>query len=113
MVSFVLMVVAVLGTVGFAIHSLWARQRFGERFGKLELDEELPDLTRFFLETPALLHVSGFVLFISLLFVKELAIERKGVTIALNVMAILTVGALFAAWWVVVPHTLEILGRAP
>ncbi len=110
LVSFVLMSIAVLSTLGFVLHSVFERRRYSKWFSELEIDGGLPDMTWFFLEMPAPLYVAVFVLFIAFLLVKELAIERKGVTIVLNVLAILAVGGLFACWWIAMPQTFENLG---
>lgn len=102
LVSFVLFVLDVLGTVAFLVHSLLARRRYGRRLDEAGVTE-IPGAAEFFLRTPAPVYVACFTLFIVLLLVKEIAVDRKRRALRLNVAGLLAVAGIWLAWFVVVP----------
>lgn len=106
------MTVSVLGLIAFLIHTVLQRRRFNKSFDDLGVRDDLPPLTAFFMDTPAALYVAMFALLIAGLIVKEIAIERKGATIRINVVILVGLAALWTAWIMAMPVTLMQMGEA-
>lgn len=105
------MTAAVLGYIGFLIHTILQRRRFNKDFTDLGVRDELPAVTSFFMDTPAPLYVAMFTIIIALLIVKEIAIEKKRRSIRVNVAALVVVAILFGAWiWYLPMWLTRILG---
>jgi hypothetical protein len=83
------------------VHTLLSRRRYG-KFVDEHAFHDLSFAQDFFLTTPAPLYAAGFLLLVTALIVKECAIERKGVTLRLNLLALaLACGMVLAFLWTV------------
>ncbi len=93
--SLVFLAADVVAWGGLAVHTVLSRRRFRKFIdeGNLEFPADL------FLGTPGALYAAAFLLLVVGLLVKEVAVERKEVTLALNVAALLLAVALLALWW--------------
>ena len=98
--SVVLLLVDILGYAAFAIHTVLSRRRYGRYFADNLYDAPLP--ARLLVESPAPLYAAAFLLFTLGMLVKEVAIERKEVTLRINVAALALLGLLWMAWRVTV-----------
>lgn len=82
--SLAALVAAVAAWGGLGIHTLLSRRRY-----RRLLDEADPTwATDLFLETPGALYAAVLLLLITALLVKECAIERKQVTLRINLAAL-------------------------
>ena len=108
--SVILLLVDILGYAAFAIHTVLSRRRYGHFFSENLYDAPLP--ARLLVETPASLYAAAFLLFTLAMLVKEVGIERKEVTLRINVAALALLGALWMAWVVTVTGPCDALERS-
>jgi hypothetical protein len=106
----VLLAVDLLGYAAFAIHTVLSRRRYGAFFADGSYDAPLP--AKLLVETPAPLYAAAFLLFALGMLVKEVGVERKEVTLRINVAALALLGLLWMAWKVTVTGPCDALERA-
>jgi hypothetical protein len=94
--SLVSLVLAIVGNAAIAIHTC-VNRRFYQPFYEAGLLAPSP-LLDFILLTPAPLYVASFVLLAMGLLVKELAFERKGLTLRINLAAFAFAFVLYMTW---------------
>jgi len=112
--SFVLMGATVVGTLAFLFFSILARRRYGKFFDERGLRGDLSLPAQFFLDVPAPVYAAVFILFMAALIVKELAIDRKRVTLRINLGAFGLLAAVVVLWHLAVRFpALRIEGTAP
>jgi hypothetical protein len=101
--SLVFLALDVVAWCGLAVHTVLSRRRFRKfiEAGNLEFPADL------FLATPGALYAAAFLLVVMGLLVKEVAVENKSFTLALNAGALLLSMALLALWWFGVRTPLE------
>jgi hypothetical protein len=94
----------VVAFAGLALHTMLSRRRYGKYIEQMDLvDLSLP--VQFFLMTPAPIYGAGFLLFIVALIIKEVAIERKDLTLRINLFAlVLGILMLITFLWTVQFH---------
>ena len=107
--SVVLLAVDLLGYGAFAVHTSLSRRRYGPLFAEKVYDAPLP--ARLLVETPAPLYAAAFLLFALAMLVKEVAVERKEVTLRINVAGLAGLGLLWMLWVVTVSGPCEALAR--
>lgn len=100
----------VLGYAAFVVHTVLSRRRYGPFFAE-KVYEDPPWAARLLVETPAPLYAGAFLLLALGLLVKELAIERKDVTLRVNVLALAGLALLWFAWITMVSGPCEALER--
>lgn len=107
--SVVVLLVDILGFAAFAIHTVLSRRRYGRFFSEQLYDAPWP--ARILVETPASLYAGAFLLLALLLLVKELSVERKELTLRMNLAAFALLGLLWTAWVVTVTGPCDALER--
>ena len=102
--SLVLLVVDVLVFAGIAVHTMLCRRKYGRLIEEMELtDLSLP--IQFFLTTPGPIYAAGFLLTVVALILKECAIDRKAITLKVNLFALAVAVCLFITFlWTVQFH---------
>jgi len=102
--SLVLLIADVIVLAGIAIHTMLCRRKYGQLIETMELtDLSLP--VQFFLTTPAPIYASGFLLAVVGLILKECAIDRKAITLKINLFALAAAVCLFITFlWTVQFH---------
>lgn len=108
--SIVLLLAAVLGHGAFAVHALLSRRRYGRFVESGLYDAPLP--ARLLLSTPAPVFVAAFLLLALALVMKEVAVERKELTLRINLAALVALGLLWMAWIVTVSGPCDVLERS-
>jgi hypothetical protein len=99
--SLVLLILDVAAYGGLVVHTLLSRRRY-----RPLLSEVRPTAaTDLFLSTPGAVYAAMFLLFVVLLLLKECLIERKDVTLRLNLVALVGAIVLFAVflWQIQIP----------
>jgi hypothetical protein len=107
--SVILLLVDILGYGAFAVHTVLSRRRYGPYFEKNLY--EAPLTARLLVETPAPFYAAAFLLFGLGMLVKEVGIERKEVTLRINVAALALLGLLWMAWVVTVTGPCDAIER--
>lgn len=101
--SLVFLVVDVAVYGGFVVYTLLARRGLLKIIGSRDV-RDLPLAAQLFLYTPASLYAAVFLLLVVGLLVKEVAVERKEITLRLNLVALgilLVLACLYAiAVWI-------------
>lgn len=108
--SVVLLIIDLLGYGAFAVHTVLSRRRYNRFFAEGTYDAPLP--ARLLVETPAPLYAAAFLLLALGMLVKEVAVERKEVTLRINAAALAGLGLLWMAWAVTVSGPCDILERS-
>lgn len=90
----------------FLFHALRVRGRL-ERLAEGLLPAEVPAAAAAFLDTPLPVFVAGFLFVVVGLLVKEVAVERKSLTLKLNLASLAAIAGGFAAFLVLVQGALE------
>ena len=95
---------------GIAVHTMLCRRKYG----KFIDDNDLVDLSlpvQFFMLTPGPIYAAGFLLVVVGLILKECAIERKDVSLKINLFALAVAVCLFVTFlWTVQFHFDAMLG---
>lgn len=100
--AFLIFDVAVLA--GIAIHTILCRRRYGKLIDAMEITE-LSVPAQFFLTTPAPIYAAGFLLTVVALILKECAIDRKAVSLKINLFALAVAVCVFITFlWTVQFH---------
>jgi hypothetical protein len=94
--SLVTLIVAIVGHGAFAVHTILSRRGYRPLLD----DGTLPPSTTadLLLGTPGPLYGAAFVLFAMALLVKEVAFERKEITLRINLAAIALLAVLWMSW---------------
>ena len=96
-VIFASLIVLALDVVAYgtiAVHTLLCRRRYARFYdGIPSTDLSLP--AQFFLLSPAPVYAAGFLLAVVALILKEVAIERKSVSLKVNLFALAAAGCLY------------------
>jgi hypothetical protein len=94
----------VLVYAGIAVHTMLCRRKYGKYIDTMELtDLSLP--VQFFMMTPGPIYAAGFLLVVVGLILKECAIDRKDVTLKINLFALALAIFLFVTFlWTVQFH---------
>jgi len=102
--SLALLVADVIVLAGIAIHTMLCRRKYGLLIESMELtDLSLP--VQFFLMTPAPIYAAGFLLVVVGLILKECAIDRKAISLRINLFALAAAVCLFITFlWTVQFH---------
>ncbi|MBV8881440.1 MAG: hypothetical protein JO332_15850, partial [Planctomycetaceae bacterium] len=102
--SLVFLVLDVLVFAGIAVHTMLCRRRYGRLIETMELtDFSMP--VQFFLMTPGPIYAAGFLLTVVALILKECAIDRKAVSLKINLFALAAAICLFITFlWTVQFH---------
>jgi len=100
----------VLVYAGIAVHTMLCRRKYGKFIDEKELvDLSLP--VQFFMMTPGPIYAAGFLLAVVGLILKECAIERKAVSLKINLFALAVALFLFVTFlWTVQFHFDALLG---
>jgi hypothetical protein len=88
------LVVNVLAYGAIAVHTLLCRRRYG-RFIEGMPTADLPLPVQFFMLSPGPIYAAGFLLVVIALILKECAIERKAVSLQINLFALAAAACLF------------------
>jgi hypothetical protein len=95
--SLVALAVDVVVYAGIALHTLLCRRKYGKFIDENELvDLSLP--VQFFMMTPGPIYAAGFLLVVVGLILKECAIERKEVSLKINLFALAVAVCLFVTF---------------
>jgi hypothetical protein len=95
--SLIALAVDVAVYAGIAIHTLLCRRKYGKFIDENDLvDLSLP--VQFFLMTPGPIYASGYLLVVVGLILKECAIERKDVSLKINLFALAVAVCLFVTF---------------
>ncbi|HYE97885.1 MAG TPA: hypothetical protein VEJ18_03195 [Planctomycetota bacterium] len=103
--SLVILFADVFGYGAFAVHTVLSRRRY-----RPVLDDpmfEPSTAVELFVGLPAPVYAAAFILFAIGLLMKEVAVERRGVTLRVNVLALVGLAALWWAWSTAVVAPLE------
>lgn len=111
--SLVILFADVFGYGAFAVHTILSRRRY-----RPLLDDPMfapSTAVELFVGLPAPVYAAAFILFVIALLMKEVAVERSGVTLRINLVALVGLAALWWAWSTAVVAPLEgwILGSKP
>jgi len=95
---------------GIAVHTMLCRRKYGKFIDEKNLvDLSLP--VQFFMMTPGPIYAAGFLLAVVGLILKECAIERKDVSLKINLFALAVAVCLFVTFlWTVQFHFDAMLG---
>lgn len=92
--SLAFLVLDVLVFAGIAVHTMLCRRKYGRLIDQMEITElSLPQ--DFFLMTPAPIYAAGFLFVVVALILKECAIDRKAVSLKINLFALALAACLF------------------
>jgi len=92
--SLVFLILDVLVYASLALHTMLCRRKYGRLIDTMEITElSLPQ--NFFLMTPAPIYAAGFLLVVVALILKECAIDRKAVSLKINLFALAVATCLF------------------
>ena len=95
--SLVVLAVDVAVYAGIALHTMLCRRKYGKFIDENDLvDLSLP--VQFFLMTPGPIYAAGFLLVVIGLILKECAIERKEVSLKINLFALAVAVCLFVTF---------------
>jgi len=102
--SLVLLILDVLVFAGIAVHTLLCRRKYGRYIDEMEFsDLSLP--IQFFMLTPGPIYAAGFLLVVVALILKECAIDRKAVSLKINLFGLALAVCLFITFlWTVQFH---------
>ena len=111
--SLVILFADVFGYGAFAVHTILSRRRY-----RPVLDDPMyvpSKAVELFVGLPAPVYAAAFILFAVALLMKEVAIERRGLTLRINLMVLAGLAGLWWAWSTAVVAPLEawILGSKP
>ena len=111
--SLVVLFADVFGYGAFAVHTILSRRRY-----RPVLDDPIyapSAAVDFFIGLPAAVYAAAFILFTVALLMKEVAVERRAVTLRINVVALAGLAGLWWMWSTAVVAPLEawILGSKP
>jgi len=95
--SLVVLTVDVAVYAGIALHTLLCRRKYGKFIDENDLvDLSLP--VQFFMMTPGPIYAAGYLLVVVGLILKECAIERKEVSLKINLFALAVAVCLFVTF---------------
>ncbi|HVE40087.1 MAG TPA: hypothetical protein VNM14_09385 [Planctomycetota bacterium] len=95
--SLVVLTVDVLVYAGIALHTLLCRRKYGKFIDENDLvDLSLP--VQFFMMTPGPIYAAGYLLVVVGLILKECEIERKDVSLKINLFALAVAVCLFVTF---------------
>ncbi len=102
--SLVLLVVDVAVFAGIAVHTMLCRRKYGRYIDEMEFNDlSLP--IQFFMLTPAPIYAAGFLLAVVALILKECAIDRKEISLKINLFGLAVAVCLFIVFlWTVQFH---------
>lgn len=102
--SLALLIVDVAVFAGIAIHTILCRRKYGRYIDEMEFsDLSLP--IQFFMLTPAPIYAAGFLLTVVALILKECAIDRKEISLKINLFGLAVAVCLFIVFlWTVQFH---------
>jgi hypothetical protein len=102
--SLVLLIVDVVVFAGIAVHTMLCRRKFGRYIDEMEFNDlSLP--IQFFMLTPAPIYAAGFLLIVVALILKECAIDRKEISLKINLFGLALALCLFITFlWTVQFH---------
>jgi hypothetical protein len=92
--SLAFLVLDVLVFAGIAVHTMLCRRKYGRLIDQMEITE-LSVPQNFFLMTPAPIYAAGFLFVVVALILKECAIDRKAVSLKINLFALALAACLF------------------
>jgi hypothetical protein len=85
--SLVFLIVDVVVYAGIAVHTMLCRRKYGKLIDAMDItDLSVP--AQFFLTTPPPIYAAGFLLTVVALILKECAIDRKSVSLKINLFGL-------------------------
>jgi hypothetical protein len=102
--SLVLLILDVAVLIGIAVHTLLCRRKYGRYIDEMEFsDLSLP--IQFFMMTPGPIYAAGVLLAVVALILKECAIDRKEISLKINLVGLAVAVCLFITFlWTVQFH---------
>lgn len=102
--SLVLLILDVVVFAGIAVHTMLCRRKYGKYIDDMEFNDlSLP--VQFFMLTPGPIYAAGFLLTVVALILKECAIDRKEISLQINLFALAVAVCLFITFlWTVQFH---------
>jgi hypothetical protein len=102
--SLALLIVDVAVFAGIAVHTILCRRRYGKYIDEMEFNDlSLP--VQFFMLTPGPIYAAGFLLTVVALILKECAIDRKEISLKINLFGLALAVCLFITFlWTVQFH---------
>jgi hypothetical protein len=92
--SLVILIVDVVVFAGIAVHTMLCRRKYGRYIDEMEFNDlSLP--IQFFMLTPGPVYAAGFLLTVVALILKECAIDRKEVSLKINLFGLAVAVCLF------------------